>query len=162
MYFQNLHKETYKRALTRGDVSGSGAKMRPQKKSGRARQGDKRAPHLWKGGKAHGAKPVDYTYPINEKVRLLALKTLLSARLYEEKLILIDTESLDYGKTKYLNEIITPFKQDRLLLLTGFDVDRNFELAAQNMQTLTHVNPHEFHLPSIMKNDWIFATVKGL
>ena len=162
MYFHNLHKKTYKRALTRGDVSGSNAKMRPQKKSGKARQGDKRAPHLWKGGKAHGAKKMDYTYPLNEKIRLLALKTLLSARLYEEKLILIDTESLEYAKTKYLNEIVAPFKLDKLLLLTGFEVEKNFELAAANIQTLTHVNPHQFHLPSMMKNDWIFATVKGL
>lgn len=142
MYFQNLNKKTYKRALTRGDVSGSNAKMRPQKKSGRARQGDKRAPHLWKGGKAHGPKPMDYTYPLNEKTRLLALKTLLSARLYEEKIILIDSEVLDYGKTKYLHEIIAPFKQDKLLMLTGFEIDKNFELAAQNIQNLTHVNPH--------------------
>jgi ribosomal protein L4 len=73
---------------------------------------------------------MDYTYPLNEKVRLLALKTLLSARLYEEKLILIDTEKIDYGKTKFLNEIIAPFKQDKLLMLTGFDVDSNFELAS--------------------------------
>ena len=162
MYFQNLHKQTYKRALTRGDVSGSNAKMRPQKKSGRARQGDKRAPHLWKGGKAHGAKPVDYTFPLNEKIRLLGLKTLLTARLFEEKIVLIDTEALEYGKTKFLNEIISPFKQDKLLILTPFSVDKNFELAAKNIQTITHVNPFEFHLPSIMKNDWIFATVKGL
>ncbi len=84
--------------------------MRPQKKSGRARQGDKRAPHLYKGGKAHGPVPMDYTFPINEKVRLLGLKTLLSARLYEEKIILIDTEKLDYPKTKYLHEIIAPYK----------------------------------------------------
>ena len=84
--------------------------MRPQKKAGKARQGDKRSPHLWKGGKAHGPIPMDYTYPLNEKIRLLALKTLLSARLYEEKIILVDTENLDFGKTKYLNEIVAPFK----------------------------------------------------
>ena len=43
---------------------------------------------------------------------------------------MIETEALNYGKTKYLNEIIQPFKQDKLLLLTGFEVDKNFELAA--------------------------------
>jgi large subunit ribosomal protein L4 len=85
---------------------------------------------------------MDYTYPVNEKLRLLALKTLLSARLYEEKLVLIETEALDFGKTKYLNEIIQPFKQDKLLLLTGFEVDKNFELAASNLGNLRHVNPH--------------------
>ena len=142
MYFQNLHKQTYRRGLTRGDVSGSNNKMRPQKKSGRARQGDKRAPHLWKGGKAHGPKPMDYTYPINEKIRLLALKTLLSARLYEEKIVLIESEAIEHGKTKYLNEIVQPFKQDKLLILTGFEVDKNFELAAANLKNVNHVNPH--------------------
>ena len=110
MYFENLNRKTYKYALTRGEVSGSGKKMRPQKKSGRARQGDKRAPHLKKGGKAHGPKPMDYTFPINEKLRLLALKTILSARLYEEKIILIESEKIEYPMTKYLHEIVAPFK----------------------------------------------------
>ena len=95
---------------TRGDVSGSGAKMRPQKKSGKARMGDKRAPHLYHGGKAHGAKPKDYSFPLNEKMRLQALKTVLSARLYENKVILIENENIEFPKTKYLNEIIAPFK----------------------------------------------------
>lgn len=130
MYFFNLDRKTQKRALTRGDISGSGLKMRPQKKSGRARQGDKRAPHLKKGGKAHGAKPVEYYYPLNEKIRLLGLKTLLSAKLYEEKIIMIDSEQLDYGKSKYLSEIIAPYKQDKLLFLTPFEADLNFTHAA--------------------------------
>ena len=69
-YFLFEHKKTYRTCMTRGDVAGSGIKMRPQKKSGRARQGDKRAPHLWKGGKAHGPVPKDYYFPVNEKVRL--------------------------------------------------------------------------------------------
>jgi len=127
--------------MTRGDVSGSGYKMRPQKKSGRARQGDKRAPHLKKGGKPHGSVPMDYTFPINEKLRLLALKTLLSARLYEDKLVLIDSEKLEYPKTKYLDEIIAPYLNDKILFLSPFDIDKNFQLAAQNIETLHVVNP---------------------
>lgn len=126
-YFRNLYKRTYKTTKTKGDVAGSGLKTRPQKKSGRARVGTKRAPHLWKGGKAHGSKPMDYSFPINEKLRLYALKSLLSARLFEEKIILIEDEKLDYGKTKYLNEIIAPFKNDKLLFLTDFTVDNNFK-----------------------------------
>lgn len=97
---------------------------------------------MWKGGKAHGAKPVDYTFPLNEKVRILGLKTLLSARLYEEKIVLIDSEVLEYGKTKFLKEIIKPFGNDKLLFLTGFEFDKNFELASGNIPNLTHVNPH--------------------
>ena len=63
----------------------------------------------------------------------MGLKTLLSARLYEEKIILIDSESLEHAKTKYLNEIIKPFKTDRLLFLTGFESDPSFERAASNL-----------------------------
>lgn len=73
---------------------------------------------------------MNYTFPLNEKVRMIGLKTLLSARLYEEKIILIDTESIEFAKTKFLNEIIKPFKTDKLLFLTGFDLDKNFERAA--------------------------------
>lgn len=54
---------------------------------------------MWKGGKAHGSKPMDYSFPMNEKLRLFALKSLLSAKLYEEKVILIESEKLDYSKT---------------------------------------------------------------
>ena len=55
--------------------------MRPQKGQGVARMGDKRAPHLFKGGKAHGAKPRVFSYPLNAKIKLNALKALLSAKL---------------------------------------------------------------------------------
>lgn len=65
---------------------------------------------MHKGGKAHGAVPRDFSFPINEKIRLFALKSLLSAKLYEDKLILIDSEHIDYPKTKYLDEILSPFK----------------------------------------------------
>jgi large subunit ribosomal protein L4 len=149
-YFLNLNKVTLKRTKTRGDTAGSGIKMRPQKKSGRARQGDKRAPHLHKGGKAHGSVPKDYSFPINEKVRLTALKTLMTAKLYEEKIILIDDEKLEHGKTVFLNEIIKPYKNDKLLFLTGFEADKNFQLAAQNIETVNVYNPHTFNIVPIL------------
>lgn len=55
--------------------------MRKQKGGGIARMGDKRAPHLFKGGKAHGAKPKVYSFPLNSKIKLNALKALFSAKL---------------------------------------------------------------------------------
>lgn len=62
------------------------------------------------GGKAHGPVPMDYSFPINEKQRLFALKSLLSARLYEERIVLIESEELEFHKTKFLNEILAPYK----------------------------------------------------
>jgi ribosomal protein L4 len=69
------------------------------------------------------------------------LKSLLSARLYEEKIIIIDSEQIDFAKTKYLSEIIAPYKHDKLLFLTDFAVDENFKLASQNIYNLTFLNP---------------------
>lgn len=77
----NLNKFTTKVTRNRAMTAGSGKKMRAQKKTGMARQGDKRAPHLKKGGKAHGAKAKIYSYHLNIKIKLAALKALLSAKL---------------------------------------------------------------------------------
>ena len=68
--------------------------MHSQKGQGRARQGDKRAPHLYKGGKAHGAKPKVYSFPLNAKIKLNALKALLSAKMAEGKIRLVDDETI--------------------------------------------------------------------
>jgi large subunit ribosomal protein L4 len=71
-------------------TAGSGKKMRPQKKMGAARMGDKRAPHLKKGGKAHGAKAMIYSFTLNSKIKLKALCSLLSAKLVEGKIKIVD------------------------------------------------------------------------
>ena len=70
---------------------GSGKKVRPQKGMGTARMGDRRAPHLYKGGKTHGAKPKVYSYPLNAKIKINALKALLSAKLAEGKIKIVDS-----------------------------------------------------------------------
>lgn len=77
----NLNKFTTKVTRNRAMTSGSGKKMRNQKKTGSARQGDKRAPHLKKGGKAHGAKAKVFSYHLNAKIKLAGLKSLLSAKM---------------------------------------------------------------------------------
>jgi len=98
-YWKNFGKKTYKLCKRSGDVAGSGKKPRPQKGSGNARQGNKRAHGRVGGGKAWGPVPRDLTFPINAKVRLLALKSMLSAKLFEDKLVFIDSEALEMPKT---------------------------------------------------------------
>ena len=141
LYYRYLDYQTHKMQKTVGDVSGSGKKPAAQKGRGMARVGNLRAPHRWRGGAAHGAKPRDYSISMNKKTRLVAMKALLSARLYEEKLILIDSEELPFPKTKYLNAILEPYKRDKLLFLTGFDKDANFELAFSNLNNIRVLNP---------------------
>ena len=157
-YWKNFGKKTYKLCKRSGDVAGSGIKPRPQKGSGRARQGNKRAHGRVGGGKAWGPVPRDLTFPINAKVRLLALKSMLSAKLFEDKLVFIDSEALDLPKTQILEEIISPFKNDKLCFLTSANIDENFKKAASNLQLLKTKSAQKFHVPDLLNNDYIFVT----
>ncbi len=87
----NLDKFNSKATRNRATTSGSGRKMRKQKKGGVARMGSKRAPHLRKGGKVHGAKIKVYSFPLNAKIKLAGLKALLTAKLVEGKIKIIDS-----------------------------------------------------------------------
>lgn len=80
-YRINLDKFNSKVTRTRATTHGSKKKMRPQKGQGTARMGSKRAPGLYKGGKAHGSKAVVYSFPLNAKIKINALKSLFSAKL---------------------------------------------------------------------------------
>ena len=122
-------KQVFKRTKTQGEVAGSGVKPAAQKGRGAARQGNKRAPQRKGGAKAHGVVPRSMSFPINSKLRLQAFKIMLSAKLYEDKLVFIESEQIDYGKTKYLQEIVQPFGFDKLCFVSGFDACPNFELA---------------------------------
>ena len=96
-------------ALTRAEVSGGGKKPWRQKGTGHARQGSTRAPQWTHGGIVFAPKPRDYSYVLNKKVKRLALKSVLSARAAEGKLIVIDSIKMDTIKTadfrKFLNAV---------------------------------------------------------
>ena len=96
-------------ALTRAEVSGGGKKPWRQKGTGHARQGSTRAPQWTHGGIAFAPKPRDYSYELNKKVKRLALKSVLSAKAAEGKLVVIDSIKMDAIKTadfrKFLNAV---------------------------------------------------------
>ena len=87
-------------ALTRAEVSGGGRKPWRQKGTGHARQGSTRAPQWTHGGIVFAPKPRDYSYTLNKKVKRLALKSVLSAKAAEGKLIVVDSIAMDAPKTK--------------------------------------------------------------
>ena len=102
------------------------------------------------------------TEKINEKLRLKAIEIMLSAKLYENRIVMIDTEKIDFHKTKYLNQVIKPYMSDKLTFLTSFDQDQNFLSAASNMGNITVKNPQQFNIPHLIKSDLIFMTKEGL
>lgn len=88
---------------TRAEVRGSNAKGRPQKYTGRARMGCKRAPHYRKGGVSHGPKPRNFEYPLDQKIRNAGLRVALTAKLEQDKLIIATDELFDQ-----VNEELSP------------------------------------------------------
>ena len=106
-----------------------------------ARTGNKRANFRSGGGVAHGKVPRDFSFAFPKKIRLQALRSLLSAKLYENKLIFINEEALPHPKTKYLDSVLEPFHTDKILMITGFEQDKNFMLAQQAFNKLNVFNP---------------------
>lgn len=88
---------------------------------------------------------------------------MLSAKLYEDKVIFIDSEALDYPKTQLLEFILKPFSRDKICILTPHDpVNNNLDLAARNLGNVRVKRPMEFHVPDLLRNDYIFIPKQGL
>ena len=99
-------------ALTRAEVSGGGIKPYRQKGTGRARQGSTRAPQWTHGGIVFAPKPRSYSYVLNKKVKRLALKSVLSAKASEGKIIVVDSIAMDAIKTKAFRGFLDAVKCD--------------------------------------------------
>ena len=84
---------------------------------------------------------------------------MLSAKLFEDRLLFVDSEELQYPKTQLLEAIVSPFKNDKLCFLTGSEsVNNNFLLAARNLGNIRVKTPGKFHVPDLLKHDYIFIT----
>ena len=114
-YLANQRQGTQS-TLTRAEVSGGGKKPWRQKGTGRARQGSTRAPQWYHGGIAHGPKPRDYKKEVNKKVRRLALKSALSAKLADNELIVLDSLNLTEIKTKTIANVVKALETGKKVL----------------------------------------------
>ena len=106
-------------ALTRAEVSGGGKKPWRQKGTGRARQGSTRAPQWTHGGIVFAPKPRSYRYTLNKKVRRLALKSALSAKAAEGKVLVVDDLGMDQIKTKTFAGFLNTVGSKKALVVTG-------------------------------------------
>lgn len=102
---------------TRSEVSGGGKKPWRQKGTGRARQGSTRAPQWTHGGIALGPKPRDYGFDVNKKVRRLAMKSALSAKVAAEEMIVLDSFGVDAIKTKEVAEVLAAINAGKKTLI---------------------------------------------
>ena len=102
---------------TRAEVAGGGRKPWKQKGTGRARQGSIRAPQWFKGGIALGPKPRDYSYRLNKKERRLAIRSVLSSKVLENNLVVVDAMNFDAIKTKNMVSALNNLKVEGKTLI---------------------------------------------
>lgn len=121
------------KSKTRGEIARTTAKMGKQKGSGHARHGARSAPQFRGGGKAFGPVVRSHAHDLPKKVRTLALKHALSAKLRDADLIVVDAVTMAEPKTKALKERLHKLGLVNALLIAGDTVDQGFRLAARNI-----------------------------
>ena len=131
-YLANQRQGTQS-TLTRTEVSGGGKKPWRQKGTGHARQGSTRAPQWTHGGIVFAPKPRDYSYVLNKKVKRLALKSVLSAKAAEGKLVVIDSIKMDAIKTADFRKFLSAVKVDGKAVVVTPEVDNVIVKSARNI-----------------------------
>ena len=131
-YLANQRQGTQS-TLTRTEVSGGGKKPWRQKGTGHARQGSTRAPQWTHGGIVFAPKPRSYSYVVNKKVKRLALKSVLSAKAADARIIVVDSIRMDEIKTKAFKGFLDAVKCDGKAVVITPEVDQTVVKSARNI-----------------------------
>jgi len=144
---------------TRGDVRGSGKKLWKQKGTGRARIASLRSP-LWKGGgNVHGPQPRDWSYRIPKKMRRGAIRSVLSERLREGGLVIIENFELQSHKTKDFLATLTGLGLDKRTLIIDAVLDNgNLALSSRNLPGVTCVSPNGVNVYDLLTHEQLALT----
>jgi len=135
----------------RSDVRGGGQKPYRQKGTGRARAGSRNSP-LWRGGGViFGPSARDYSYNVPKKVRKLALRMALSAKLKEKALTVVDTLDFAAPKTKAFVDVLKALKVDNALVVMDQKVE-NVELSSRNIPTVKVIRSEGLNVYDVLKH----------
>ena len=145
------------KAKTRSEVSGGGRKPWRQKGTGHARQGSTRAPQWTGGGVVFAPVPRDYTIRLNKKEKRLALKSALTSRLQENKLIVVDELKFDEIKTKNFVNVMNNLKAEKALVVLN-ENDANVVLSARNIPTVKTALTNTINVYDILKYNTLILT----
>lgn len=158
-YLANQRQGTQS-TLTRTEVRGGGRKPWRQKGTGHARQGSIRAPQWTHGGVALGPKPRDYGYTLNKKVRRLAMKSALSAKVIDNNLIVLDALTLDSYKTKTVVEMLKALGVEGKALIVTAEADEKVIKSASNIPGVKTAAVNTLNVYDILNYDK-FIVVKN-
>ncbi len=144
---------------TRSEVSGGGRKPWRQKGTGRARQGSIRAPQWIKGGIALGPKPRSYKYRVNKKERQLAVKSLLSSKVLENNLIVLDKVELKEIKTKNMVKALDSLKVTGKTLILLPEKNENVQKSARNIEGVKTTLVNTINVYDLLKYNKLVITL---
>jgi large subunit ribosomal protein L4 len=144
-------------AKTRSEVSGGGRKPWRQKGTGHARQGSTRSPQWTGGGVVFAPKPRDYSVKMNKKEKQLAMKSVLTAKLAEDKLVVVDKLELEEIKTSVFVKILAAIKAPKSLVVTK-EKNEKVILSANNIPTVKTAMVNSLSVYDILKYDKLVLT----
>lgn len=155
-HLANKRQGTQK-AKTRGEVSGGGRKPWKQKGTGHARQGSTRSPQWTGGGMVFAPVPRDYSFKINKKEKRAALKSALTSKVQDSRLVVVDELKFDQIKTKDFVAVMNNLKVEKgLVVIAGNDA--NVVLSARNIPTVDTVQADMINVYDIMKAKTVVLT----
>ncbi|EAE4202383.1 50S ribosomal protein L4 [Listeria monocytogenes] len=153
----SLRQGTHK-VKNRSEVRGGGRKPWRQKGTGRARQGSICSPQWRGGGVVFGPTPRSYAYKLPKKVRRLAIKSILSSKVNEEKLVVLEGLTFDAPKTKEFAAFLKNISVDTKALIVVAGESENVELSARNLQGITVIPAESISVLEVAKHDKLIIT----
>ena len=151
------NRQGTQKAKTRAEVSGGGRKPWRQKGTGHARQGSTRAPQWTGGGTVFAPVPRDYSFKMNKKEKRAALKSALTSRVQENKLIVLDELKLDAIKTKNFQKVLDNLKVSKALVVLN-DNDQNVVLSARNIPEVKTAQINTLNVFDVLKYNTVVVT----
>ena len=142
----------------RGEVRGGGRKPWRQKGTGRARQGSIRSPQWRGGGVVFGPTPRDYSFKVNRKVRRLALRSALSAKVADKALVLLDALTMEEIKTKSMESVLTQLGLSGKVLIVLDQMDENVLLSARNIPGVLVTTADQASVYELMNSKTLLMT----
>ena len=145
------------KAKTRSEVSGGGRKPWRQKGTGHARQGSTRAPQWTGGGVVFAPTPREYTIKLNKKERRLALKSVLTAKVQENKFIVLDELKFDGIKTKNFQAVLNNLNVNKAMVVIN-ENDKNVVMSAKNIPNVITAQTNTINVYDILKYNTMIVT----
>ena len=143
---------------SRGEVRGGGRKPWKQTGTGRARVGTIRSP-LWRGGAiVFGPNPRSYSYSIPKKKRRLALKSVLSSKVLDNDIIVLDSLNFDAPKTKEMVKVLEALNVDKKALIVTAELDENVAKSARNIEGMTPVAANSMNVYDLLNHNKLIIT----